>query len=379
MTTVNTFNVKIFGENAPLYVVGGKKATGNLVLATDLEHAQSLINWSDGFGNIFYYDTNTNKWLFVTEELESFLKIITSSLRSGDNQGIQEWKNTLEFKQYGITRKPGTAQLYLWYTAVSGNAVLTDSAKWIYLGDLANLDSMQTTINNWLTNFNVANKLLQADSNGFIPASNLPIADQTAHNLGTSDIQVITPLKLAQGKWGADTLLQTITVTTPVPSVAFTSNLNNTYNQYAIEIINVSPVTTNIILNMRISLDGGVTYRQTAGDYSYLMQGFTAANVNLNSNSAGTTRIPLSADVNNGRLSNVSGYYYNTSITFNNPSVVKSHIFRASSYYSTTTNVAAYVDICGSFIGTLSTFNAIQFYCSTGNINSGIFKLYGIK
>lgn len=155
MSIVDTFRTKIFGSNKPLYRIGSTKETGNLVVASSLEDAQSLSSYADGIAGLLK-TIGSNKYI-VYDELQTLLQVITSAIVSGDQQGIKEWNANLTFQQYGITREPATSKLYLYLSATEGNNVLTNQAVWLYLGDLTNIPKVETLAVASYGDFNATN------------------------------------------------------------------------------------------------------------------------------------------------------------------------------------------------------------------------------
>lgn len=155
-------------------------------------------------------------------------------------------------------------------------------------------------------------------------------------------------------------------------SINFTG-LNTNYEIYKLIINNIIPATAGDHLWIRISTDNGATYKSGTTDYFYanrrLTQGGTAVNANGN----------ISAiQLDQGGLS-TNNFSSQFEITFVEPDVSNTGngCFYLGQHYDNTT--AGFVTILGEgYYGTAAAINAFQALCSTGNISSGIFKLYGI-
>jgi hypothetical protein len=132
---------------------------------------------------------------------------------------------------------------------------------------------------------------------------------------------------------GALTLLSTQTASSSA-SISFTSGIDSTYNSYVFKFINIHPATDNTDFMFNASIDNG----------------------------------------SNDNDQNSSGYMqlFNPSST----TFVKHFIANGNSYnyndYSNNNFTAGYFN-------TTSAIDAVRFQMSSGNIDDGIIKLYGVK
>jgi len=157
--------------------------------------------------------------------------------------------------------------------------------------------------------------------------------------------------------------------------------LDNTYPIYVFKYIGIHPATDNKNFSFQGSTDSGSNYNTTIT--STVFQAYHkednsgTPNVGYGSSydqAQGTAFQTLSASVGNGNDECCSGelYLINPSST----TFVKHFIGRGSNYhyedYAEDENAAGYFN-------TTSAIDAVQFKMSSGNIDAGTIKLYGLK
>ena len=198
------------------------------------------------------------------------------------------------------------------------------------------------------------------------------------HN-NNSISSITTPGTLAQGKM---TLISSQTASGSA-SISFTSGIDSTYPIYQFEFINLHPSINERQLYMGGSVNSGSSYEATAktstcfrayhteGGSSGTLAYYTAGDL-ANSTDAQY----LSVEASNENDHGVSGTF-----TLFNPSsttFVKHFISSSNSVYNDTSDTTMNFYVAGYF-NTTNSINAIRFRFSTGNIDSGTIKLYGIK
>ena len=198
------------------------------------------------------------------------------------------------------------------------------------------------------------------------------------HN--NNSISAITSAgQLAQGKM---TLLQTQTASSSA-SVSFTSNIDSTYPIYLFKFINIHPATDGAEFTINFSTDSGSNYN-VAKTTTF----FVAYNAESES-SSGLTYID-SLDIAQG--TGVANIFYNVGNENDESASGTLHLFNPSSttfvkHFMSTFNVynnsgsngnSVQVDVAG-YGNTTSAIDGVQFAMSSGNIDSGTIKLYGIK
>jgi hypothetical protein len=179
---------------------------------------------------------------------------------------------------------------------------------------------------------------------------------------------------------GAMTLISEQTASSSA-TISFTSGIDSTYDSYVFKFINCHPATNSVQFLFNGSTDGGSNYNVVktttnfstlhAENDSFAFLGYQASAdlaqstnfVRLNGNEVG-------AD-NDQSLCATLKLFNPSSTTF-----VKHFIsdcqFSEQSDHSERAFVAGYMN-------TTSAINAVQFKFSSGNIDSGVIKLYGIS
>ena len=186
---------------------------------------------------------------------------------------------------------------------------------------------------------------------------------------------ITTPGNLVQGKM---TLLQTQTASSSA-SISFTSNIDSTYPIYVFKFINIHPATNNthLMVNFR---DGGSSYdatKTTTVLYAYHDESDSEASVIYSTGSdlaQSTSGQRLTGGGGNGTDESASGtlHLFDPS----NTTFVKHFIGRSITY-----NHSNYVNdwYSAGYCNVTAAIDAVQFSMSSGNIDSGTIKLYGIK
>ena len=179
---------------------------------------------------------------------------------------------------------------------------------------------------------------------------------------------------LAQGKM---TLLQTQTASSSA-SVSFTSNIDSTYPIYLFKFINVHP-SANAYFSMN-GRDGGSSYDATKTTTFFNAQHFeddssTVLEYDSSRDLAQGTGIQHSSTYagtgNDESINGVMHLFDPSNTTF-----VKHFIIRTC---GVTNNPAAFDSYVAGYFNVTAAIDGIQFSMSSGNIDSGTIKLYGIK
>jgi hypothetical protein len=169
-------------------------------------------------------------------------------------------------------------------------------------------------------------------------------------------------------------LLSTQTVSSPVAAVEFTSLIDSTYDEYEIHLYNVIPVDDGGTLELRTSTNGGSSFDATGGNYNYIYKYITSAGTENRQNSASAAEIRLSqvigSDTNESGVSGV--------IKIFTPSL--SQYCRFNWHLSFINSIGDLSISYGSGQRLSSAdVDAVQFLMSSNNVESGTFKLYGVR
>ena len=163
-------------------------------------------------------------------------------------------------------------------------------------------------------------------------------------------------------------------------NISFTTGLDSTYDEYIFKFINIHPATDAVIFEFNMSTDSGSNYnvtKTTTAFYTEHDEANTATSLTYSTGSdlAQSTNFQrIAPTVGNGNDECISG-----SLTIFNPSsttYVKHFISNINQYHPDNYTMNWYVAGYGN---TTSAINAVRFQMSSGNIDDGIIKLYGVK
>lgn len=171
-------------------------------------------------------------------------------------------------------------------------------------------------------------------------------------------------------------LLETVTISNNA-SVTFTTNINSTYEQYVFEITDLIPSTDSTNLWMRMSIDGGSTWRSTGTDYEFTFLAHASAG-GAASNGASTNAAQIL--IANTLGNNAGIETFNATLKLVNPaSTTTRKMVYGNVVYTSGDNNFLGQNNAGLFKGSTSAVNGIQFLMSSGNLLSGKIALYGIR
>lgn len=199
------------------------------------------------------------------------------------------------------------------------------------------------------------------------------IASQAEAEAGASSTKLMTPQRAAQAIAAlapqTRVLLASKTASASA-SLDFTEFDNATYSRYEIEIENLVPVTDNVALWIRTSTDSGATFDSGASDYGYsrFLNGSNTVNI-------GDSKLETNTDI--GSAANEFGVTGLLRVW---------HAADAAAYTIVEGDLAHQNAVAGvmhrsSIAGnrkSAAEVDAIQFLFSSGNVESGVIRLYGI-
>ena len=193
-----------------------------------------------------------------------------------------------------------------------------------------------------------------------------------------SSVSAVTSFANASG--GTLILLSTQTASASA-TISFTTGLDSTYDEYIFKFINIHPATDNVSFDFNMSTDSGSNYnvtKTTTFFYAYHNEAGTDSSLTYNGSNdlAQSTSFQKISNISigNGNDESCSG-----TLTLFNPSSTTyvKHFISVSNVYDTLNyTVNNYVAGYGN---TTSAVNAVRFQMSSGNIDDGIIKLYGVK
>ena len=178
---------------------------------------------------------------------------------------------------------------------------------------------------------------------------------------------------------GAMTLLSTQTASSSA-NISFASGIDSTYKEYIFKFIDVHPATNSVHFQVNFR-DGSTAYDATKTTTNFRAEhneadsetalGYTASRDLAQSTAAQTF---AGATLGNGNDESLSGelHLFNPSST----TFVKHFRARASMYHESNAIQDCYV---AGYCNVTAAIDGVQFSMSSGNIDAGTFKLYGVK
>ena len=178
---------------------------------------------------------------------------------------------------------------------------------------------------------------------------------------------------------GAMTLITTNTISSGVSSSSFTSGINSTYDTYMFKFINMHPASDGVSLTFNGSIDSGSNYNVTKtttyfeaihdeGDSSTGLNYQTSLDIAQGTGYQELLRIP-------GNDNDQSGSGTLMLFSPSNTTFVKHFIYTGA---SVTSSDFANNNFVTGYFNTTSAIDAVDFKFSSGNIDSGVIKMYGI-
>ena len=163
-------------------------------------------------------------------------------------------------------------------------------------------------------------------------------------------------------------------------SISFTSDIDSTYDSYVFKFYNIHPATDTVDFQFQGSTDSGSNYNTTMTTtyfraYHDEADTGTALGYSTGNDLAQSTSFQnLIDDVGNGNDESASGMLqiFNPSST----TFVKHFISKMNYYQSSDYTINSYI---AGYFNTTSAIDAVQFKMSSGNIDDGIIKMYGVS
>jgi len=174
-------------------------------------------------------------------------------------------------------------------------------------------------------------------------------------------------------------LITTNTISSGVSSSSFTSNIDSTYDTYLFKFINIHPATNTAVLQVNFR-DGSSAFDATKTTthffaLHYESDSSTAFNYDTGQDiPQGTGYQPITNAVGNGSDESASGELYlfsPSSTTF-----VKHFLARSIIYHEGDSAIDSYT---GGYCNVAAAIDGVDFKFSSGNIDSGVIKMYGLS
>jgi len=202
------------------------------------------------------------------------------------------------------------------------------------------------------------------------------MAIKVANNQSMTGITAL-PSAVSGGAW---TLLSTQTASSSA-TISFTSGLDDTYDAYCFRFYNIHPSVHETEFSFNMSVDGGSNYNVTKTTTRVSVyhkeddSGTPAITYHASSDLAQATGFQdLFQNIGIDNDQSASGYLYlfnPSSTTYVKHFISRGNLGEASDYTEENYTMG--------YGNTTSAVDAVQFKMDSGNIDSGVIKLYGIS
>jgi hypothetical protein len=163
-------------------------------------------------------------------------------------------------------------------------------------------------------------------------------------------------------------------------TISFTSGIDSTYDEYVFKFYNIHPATDDVEFSFNGSIDGGSNYnvtKTTTFFRAYHDEADSAAALQYDTSddlAQSTSYQTLGGSVGNDNDQCCSGtlHLFNPSST----TFVKHFTASFNTYINTDFSIQSHI---AGYANTTSAVDAVQFKMSSGNIDSGVIKLYGVS
>jgi hypothetical protein len=188
---------------------------------------------------------------------------------------------------------------------------------------------------------------------------------------GTTGQVLIAQGASAQPIWatgGSMVLLSTQTASNTA-SISFTTQITSTYKNYLLEVTNFLSVSVGVVLGLSLSTNGGTSYLAT----NYL-SGVNYVQYNSSTFANGTITTLMNLYVSTTTAApTANGVYY----LFNLNSAI-APMAMGIAVGAISTGGTLYYSLEPSVQTAATNINALQIKCTSGNMSTGVFSLYGI-
>ena len=194
-----------------------------------------------------------------------------------------------------------------------------------------------------------------------------------------NDRSMASITSLPSGVSGGSLVLISEQTASSSATISFTSGIDSTYKEYVFKFINIHPATDNVQFMHNGSVDSGSNYNVTKtntvfeGEHSEGGGSGTLNYITGHDIAQGTGNAKFTYNCGNDNDQSLSGQF----ILFNPSSTtfVKHFISVVSNSHNGDYIKNTYT---GGYYNTTSAIDAIQFSYSSGNIDSGTIKMYGV-
>lgn len=161
-------------------------------------------------------------------------------------------------------------------------------------------------------------------------------------------------------------------------TISFTSGIDDTYDEYVFKFYDIHPATDDTDLQFQVDTGTNTNYNQTMTttcfDAYHIGSSTFLGYVSNRDQAQGSSFQSISQDVGNQNDESLAGYL--KIFAPSNTTFVKHFIARTNSYYSGEGSLDFYT---AGYINTTTALTRVQFKMESGNIDSGVIKLYGVS
>ena len=178
---------------------------------------------------------------------------------------------------------------------------------------------------------------------------------------------------------GTMNLLETQTASSS-STISFTSNIDDTYDEYVFKFYDIHPATDEAHLTFQTDTGTNTSYNQTLTSTffeSYNNEGDSSSAIAYNANhdlAQSTSFQRIGNGIGNGNDESGAGTLH----LFSPSSSVFVKHFISNVHTYNEANLAVYC-FCAGYFNTTTALTRVQFKMSSGSIDSGVIKLYGIS
>jgi hypothetical protein len=191
-------------------------------------------------------------------------------------------------------------------------------------------------------------------------------------------LTAITALPTAAALVNGNLTLLTTATASSSATLDFTSSIDSTYDSYLFKFINMHPATDSVTFNVNFR-DGSTAYdatKTTTFFRAYHNEGGSGQALEYQASQdlpQSTAAQPLANDLGNDNDQSCSGelFLYNPSSTTFVKHFMAKMESQAENEYSYNLFIAGYCNVTAAIDG-------VQFAMSSGNIDSGVIKMYGV-
>ena len=196
-----------------------------------------------------------------------------------------------------------------------------------------------------------------------------------------NDRSMASITSLPSGVTGSSLVLLSTQTASSSATIDFTSNIDSTYDSYVFKFINMHPATNSVEFSFNMSADSGSNYNVTKTTTHFRAfhsenDADTALAIDAGVDLAQSTSFqPLGFYIGNNNDDNLNG-----TLQIFNPSsnTFVKHFISTTSFNHIPADAREMNSYIAGYGNTTSAVDAIQFKMSSGNIDSGTIKLYGV-